>query len=75
MEEKKTINITLKIESSQVTIFESWLNEQLEVINFKILPNTDELYENDKTFQKLVKKLKDAQKIRDKYINEKNFSK
>lgn len=74
MEEKKTVNITLKIEKSQIVTFENWLNQQLEVISFKILPDTDNLYENDKTFQKLVKKVKEAQKQRDVYINEKNFS-
>ena len=69
---KKTINITLKIEDTDVINFESWLNQQLEVISFKIMPNTEKLYETDEYFKNIVKNVKKAQKIRDKYINEHN---
>jgi hypothetical protein len=65
----ETINITIKIEPEQVTNFENWLRQHLEVIDFKILPNTDKLYETDKTFQRMVKAVKKAQKERDLYIN------
>lgn len=69
---KKTINMTFKIDETQVTNFENWFRHQEEVIDFKILPNTEKLYEEDKHFQKLVKTVKDAQRVRDQYINEKN---
>ena len=52
---KKTINITLKIEDTDVINFESWLNQQLEVISFKIMPNTEKLYETDEYFKNIVK--------------------
>lgn len=68
----KTVNITLKIESEQVLNFEHWLRQNTDVIDFKILPDTEKLYETDPTFQKLVKAVKTAQKQRDLYINEKN---
>jgi len=68
----KTINITLKIEDSELIRFDNWLREQLEVISLKVLPDTNELYEDDDTFKKLVKGVKTAQRIRDKYINEHN---
>ena len=69
---KKTINITLKIDDVDLINFESWLNQQLEVISFKIMPNTEKLYETDEYFKNIVKQVKKAQKIRDKYINEHN---
>ena len=68
----KTINITLKIEDSELIRFDNWLREQLEVISLKVLPDTNELYEEDDTFKKLVKGVKTAQRIRDKYIYEHN---
>lgn len=68
----ETVNITLKIEKDQVINFENWLRENLEIIDFKILPDTLNLYNNDVTFQKLVKIVKKAQKERDKYINDHN---
>ena len=69
-EEKVTMSITLKIEKSQVLNFEYWLKENLEVIKSQILPETEELYEKDAYFRNIVKKVKEAQKIRDKYIND-----
>lgn len=68
----KTINITLKIEESNVTAFEKELRSLFEVIDYKILPNTEKLYETDSHFKKLVKGVKEAQRLRDLYINEKN---
>jgi len=69
---KKTINITLKIEDIDIVNFESWLNQNLEVVKFIIIPETNKLYENDPFFRNIVKNVKKAQKIRDKYINEHN---
>ena len=68
----KTVNITLKIDEHELTNFESWLRNNIEVVSFKILPDTEQLYAKDETFKKLVKAVKKAQRIRDKYINEKN---
>lgn len=69
---KKTINVTLKIEDTELINFESWLNQQLEVIKLVIIPDTNELYENDEYFRNIVKSVKKAQKIRDEYINKNN---
>lgn len=68
----KTINMTFKLDESQINNFENWFRQQQEVIDFKILPETEKLYNEDKHFQSLVKKVKDAQRVRDNYINEKN---
>ena len=68
----KTVNITLKIDEHELTNFESWLRNNIEVVSFKILPDTEQLYAKDETFKKLVKAVKTAQRIRDFYINDKN---
>ena len=69
---KKVINMTFKLNVLEIIRFESWIMQQVEVINFKILPDTDALYESDNTFKKLVKQVKKAQRVRDDYINDKN---
>jgi len=69
---KKTINVTLKIDDTELINFESWLNQQLEVIKLVIIPDTNELYESDEYFRNIVKSVKKAQKIRDEYINKNN---
>lgn len=68
----KTINITLKANEHHVTGLEDHLREHFEVISYKILPDTDKLYETSTTFKKLVKAVKEAQRERDIYINENN---
>ena len=68
----KTINITLKINEHELTSFESWLRQQLEVVDFQIIPDTSKLYETDPAFKKLVKKQKQAKELKNIYINEHN---
>jgi len=68
----KTINVTLKINEHELTNFESWIREQLEVISFKVIADTEQLYESDAIFKKLVKACKDANTLRDEYINNHN---
>ena len=72
-EAMKTINATLKVPVLNVNRLEDALRAQFEVIDYKILPNTEKLYSEDNHFKKLVKAVKTAQTIRDKYINEKNY--
>ena len=67
----KKINITLSIEEEQVNNFEYWLRNNVDVIDFKIIPDTQDLYENDETYRKLCKCVSDAQKTRDSYYNNK----
>lgn len=68
-EEEFTINTTFKIKGKIVVPLEKELTELTKMIDYKILPETSVLYEKDKTFQKLVKKVKEAQRERDEYIN------
>lgn len=67
----KKINITLEIEDEQVTNFEYWLRQNLKVFDFKIIPDTSELYEKDETYKKLCNAVKKAQETRDNYYNNK----
>ena len=69
---KKTINLTIKLDMFQLTDFESWLRHNYDVVDLKVVPDTENLYNNDAHFKKLVKNVKIAQKIRDNYINKKN---
>lgn len=69
---KQTWNVTLKLDDSEVLNFENFLNQYLDVISFKILPETSKMYEEDDTFKKLVKHVKKAQRERDIYINNNN---
>ena len=72
--DEKKVNITLEIHQSEIVNFEKWLRNQLKVIDFKILPDTKELFQNDKNFQKICKEVSKAQKVKEKYINEHNFN-
>lgn len=69
---RKIISITLKVFDEDVTSFENQLKEKFEIISFRIMPNTEELYNTDTRFQTLVKNVKRAKEIRDNYINEHN---
>ena len=71
-EDKNTITITLKIENSNVTGFQGWLDQNYELISYKILPDTEKMYKNDETFKKLVKGVKTASRLRDDYIHKYN---
>ena len=66
----KKLNITLEIEDTQVINFEHWLKENVNVLDFRVVPDTTELYETNTTFKKLSKAVKNAQLERDRYYNE-----
>lgn len=66
------VNITLGIEDYNLVQFENWLRENVDVKDFRVVPDTKELYENDKTFQRLCKAVTDAKKTKAIYINDNN---
>jgi hypothetical protein len=67
-----TINCTLKILACDLHVLEHKLRANYEVIDYKILPDTDALYEKDPNFRKLVKSAKDIKKLKEVYINDHN---
>ena len=73
--DKVVINTTLEISRGGVINLEETLREHYNVISFKVVADTKQLYEDDPIFKKLVKAVKDAQRIKDIYINEYNHPK
>lgn len=67
-----TINTTFKIKGSEVVSMENSLIGMTQMIDYKVIPDTSLMYEQDEVFQKLVKHVKKAQKERDLYINHNN---
>ena len=68
----RTIIATFKIEDNDLIeqkLFDSLQCESLT--DYKKLPDTKDLYDNDKHFVNLCKQVKDAKRIRDNYINQK----
>ena len=59
------------MESLEVVNFERWMRENVNVKDFTVIPDTNELYQNDNTFKTLCKKVSDAKRVRDNYYNEK----
>ena len=65
------LNITIELDDHQTPAFEHWLNDQVNVLDFLVVPDTSELYKNDAVFKKLCKCVKDAKLGRDRYYNKK----
>jgi hypothetical protein len=72
----RKVAIVLQLESDEQShYFEKYLRENMfpdKVISYANLPDTSKLYESSSTFKKLVKGVKDAQRLRDNYIHENN---
>lgn len=66
------VNIVLEIEDYNLIEFENWMRDNVDVKDFRVVPDTKELYENDKTFQRLCKAVTDAKRTKSIYINDKN---
>lgn len=64
------VNTTIEIDEKNVITLQDYLSQNLKVLDFKVLPDTTELYKEDKAFQKLCKCVKDAQLTKDRYWNE-----
>ena len=67
-----TVNLTLKIDDTNLTDFESWLRNHLEVIDVQIVPDTKQMYLKDVHFKKLLKQKKDLQRTTWNYIMKNN---
>ena len=60
----------LKVEKEDLIELEAWLESLFELVSFRIVPDTQELWEKSSQFKKLVRQRKDIQEQIDKYINE-----
>ena len=65
------LNIVLTTDSRNVITLERWLRSQdtLEVVDFKVLPDTTELYDNDPVFKKMVDAKRKQTREMDRYRN------
>ena len=72
----RKVAIVLQLDSDEQSHhLERYLRDKMfpdKVISYSNLPDTSKLYEENTTFRKLIKSVKDAQKLRDDYINEHN---
>jgi hypothetical protein len=65
------VNIVVKIYEEHLVKLEDRLNDMLpEVVSYRVLPDTEKLYDDSKTFRSLLKKRKEIQNQIDEYINE-----
>jgi hypothetical protein len=71
-EKEYTVNTTFKVIGSKLPKLEMDLRKAVSVIDFKIITDTNDLYERDEHFRKLIKIEKNARVAKEKYINDKN---
>lgn len=64
------VNIVLKLREEDLVPLEYELRDLFEVVSYRVLPDTQELYETKPTFKRLVQKRKEIQEEIDNYINE-----
>ena len=71
----RKINIVFEIPDNDLVEFnfEKAIRGQFNVVDYQVLPDTKNLYENDTHFKSLTKKYYEIKKLRNDYINEKNF--
>lgn len=69
----KIINTTLEVDPLNLSKFENTLRANFKVIDFKIIPDTKQLYDEDEVFRKIVKGVKKANLEKDRYINKHNY--
>ena len=68
-----TVNITLKVRARHIVGLENYLNEWYKLISFEHLPDTNNMYAEDKKFKEIVKQSKDLKNLRLKYIMDNNY--
>lgn len=68
------VNITVEISRGSSLILERELKEHkhLKLIDYKVLPDTEELYNNNTHFRKIMSEYKKIKEKRDEYINNYN---
>ena len=73
----RKINITIEIEDNDLIELQllDFLKDSLgdSIVDYQVLPDTKDLYENDSHFKKLTKAYYEAKRIRNDYINEHNY--
>ncbi len=68
--EMTKISAVFEVKTSLVVHTENWMDEVFDLISYRIIPDTQELWETSLRFKSLVKQRKQIQEEIDKYINE-----
>ena len=73
-ESEYTINMTFKIQGKHRVPFEQGMRsvEEISVIDYRVMHDTQWLYDNDITFRKMVKEEKKRKDAKLDYINKHN---
>ena len=64
------ISAVFNVKTSLVVHTENWMDEVFDLISYRIIPDTQELWEKSPRFRKLVKQRKAIQEEIDKCVNE-----
>ena len=74
-EDTNAFNITFKTSNEVYVFVMNWMRSypsDIEIISEEILPDTNELYQNDRVFQKMVKDFKKMKNDKLDYILKNN---
>ena len=73
-ESEYTINMTFKIQGKHRVPFEQGMRsvEEISVLDYRVMPNTQWLHDTDPTFRKMVKEDKKRKEAKLEYINKHN---
>lgn len=71
-EDVNTFSITFKTTNEAYSYILSWIEAHTELISDVVLPNTQELRDDNKHFKKLIDNVKKAKKERDLFIQKYN---
>jgi hypothetical protein len=71
-EQEYMINATFKVKGKAINIIENHLLENTNLISYKTVIDTDNMYKEDATFKKMVKDEKLRRKAKEDYINKNN---
>jgi hypothetical protein len=72
MEDLEIVNITFKMNRSDIEEFEPWFKHYYEVIDFKHSKEVPRMYKEDETYKKMLKKKSNLTKAIEVYKNKNN---
>ena len=72
----RKVNFTLECETDEQAYFlDIFLRDNYKVLDYSMLPDTKQLYEDNKHFRSLVGAVRKVQRIKNDYINNYNNKK
>lgn len=71
-EDYRTFNATFKVSGVNENEVENMIRHYTTVVDYRVLPNTEKLYNDNESFKKLVKKKQQISKEISDFINKHN---